>query len=142
MNFYDYLQNNMMKYKKELVSLREQAEAAAGALLRDDKVSNLQNQITWFKNEAVLLDEVIEKQTREIRKFEMREGRLVEDRKFLREQTKDAMKQNKVMKLALKKTEESNKAIKEFFERNKVKGVREEQSHEAPAQIIPTPFIT
>lgn len=67
-----------------------------------------------------MLDEVIERQTREIRKFEMREVRVNEDRKFLREQTKDAMKQNKVMQVALKKTEESNKAIKEFFQRNKV----------------------
>lgn len=56
----------MHKYKKQLTKLKQQAEDAAGALLRDDKVSNLKNQISWFKNEALLLDQIVDKQSREI----------------------------------------------------------------------------
>jgi RNA processing factor Prp31 len=34
---------DMLKYKKQLAKLKQQAEDAAGALLRDDKVTNLQH---------------------------------------------------------------------------------------------------
>lgn len=51
----------MNRYKKELIRLKKQAEDAAGAVLRDDKVAGLRNQITWFKNEINNLNEVIEK---------------------------------------------------------------------------------
>jgi len=91
----------MSKYKKQLVALKQQAEEAAGALLRDDKVSSLHRQIHWFKNEAAVLDQLNESQARDIKKFEMRVERQTEDRKFLKDQTKDAMKQNKILQVAL-----------------------------------------
>jgi hypothetical protein len=84
-DFLNAYKMDMNKYKKQLTQLKQQAEDAAGALLRDDKVSNLHNQITWFKNEAVLLDEVVDKLSREIQKYEIRDHRLVEDRKFLKD---------------------------------------------------------
>jgi hypothetical protein len=46
----------MLKYKKELGELKRKAEDAAGALLRDDKVSSLQKQIHWFRKEAGVLE--------------------------------------------------------------------------------------
>jgi len=91
----------MNKYRKQLTDLKQQAEDAAGALLRDDKVSSLHKQIHWFKHEAGVLESNIESQSRDIKKFEMRVGRLNEDRKFLKDQTKDAMKQNKILEVAL-----------------------------------------
>lgn len=84
-DFLNAYKMDMNKYKKQLTQLKQQAEDAAGALLRDDKVSNLHNQITWFKNEAVLLDEVVDELSREIQKYEIRDHRLVEDRKFLKD---------------------------------------------------------
>ncbi len=54
-------------------------------------------QIYWFRNETIQLDLMIEKQTREIKKYENREEVINEDRKFLKGQTKEAMKQNKVL---------------------------------------------
>ena len=44
-----------------------------------------------------MLDQSNESQARDIKKFEMRVERQNEDRKFLKEQTKDAMKQNKIL---------------------------------------------
>lgn len=58
----------MDKYKKQLTKLKKDAEDAAGALLRDDKVSSLQRQITWFRKEAQKLDEITDKQKREVHK--------------------------------------------------------------------------
>lgn len=52
-DFLKAYQADMNMYKKQLTKLKQQAEDAAGALLRDDKVSGLQNQISWFKNEAL-----------------------------------------------------------------------------------------
>ena len=42
----------MLKYKKVMKDLKQKAEDAAGTLLKDDKVSSLQKQLTWFRNEA------------------------------------------------------------------------------------------
>lgn len=44
-----------------------------------------------------------------------------EDRKFLREQVKEAKKNNKLLEVALKKTENQNELLKQFLHRNKVK---------------------
>ena len=41
-----------------------------------------------------------------------------EDRRFLKEQTKDAMKHNKLLQVAIKKTNEQNALIKKFLEAN------------------------
>lgn len=87
----------MLKYKKELAQLKQTAEDKAGELLRDDKVSSLQKQIQWFKKEAGVLEDLIQTQARDIQKFEMRDANINGDRKFLKDQTKDAMKQNKIL---------------------------------------------
>ncbi len=94
------------------------AEDAAGAVLKDDKVSSLQTQIKWFRHEAIKLDEIINKQAREIAKLEARKGMVHGDRGFIKQQVKDAMKQNNQIKLAVKKTEDTNKAIRDFLVKN------------------------
>jgi hypothetical protein len=50
----------MAKVKKELQYLKSKAEKAAGELSNDDTVTNLQNQIKWFQNEALILDKILE----------------------------------------------------------------------------------
>jgi uncharacterized coiled-coil DUF342 family protein len=70
----------MLKYKKELGELKRKAEDAAGALLRDDKVSSLQKQIHWFRKEAGVLEAQILEQTRDIQKYELREATVTGDR--------------------------------------------------------------
>lgn len=105
----------MVKVQKELVYLKNKASEAAGKILNDDTVTNLQKQIGWFKNEAIKLDQILETQKREVQKHKSRELNLVEDRRFLKGQIKDAMKHNKLLEVAVKKTNETNIALREFL---------------------------
>lgn len=113
--------NQMLKHRKTLIEYKKKAEDAAGAVLKDDKVTGLQNQLAWFRTEAVKLDEMVQKQYREIKKYESRDTTIKEDNKFLKEQTIQAMKQNKQLKAQVAKTTDTNKAIRDFLEKNKPK---------------------
>jgi len=46
--------------------LKLKANEAAGKLMNDDRITNLQKSIKWFKGEALKLDEILEHQKREI----------------------------------------------------------------------------
>jgi hypothetical protein len=52
-------EQKVAQQKKELTKYKKLAEAAAGAVLKDDKVSSLEHQIQWFRHEAIKLDEII-----------------------------------------------------------------------------------
>ena len=61
------------------------------------------------------------------------------------------MKQNKILQVALTKTEDTNKAIKEFFAKNKIKNktppptplaVNQSVDTDKPDQLLQGPFIT
>jgi hypothetical protein len=90
--------NQMLKHRKNLIEFKKKADDAAGAVLKDDKVSGLQKQLVWFRQEAIKLDELVQKQHRIIMKYESRDNTIKDDNKFLKEQTMDAMKQNKALK--------------------------------------------
>ena len=96
----------MQKVQKELLFLKSKANETAGKILNDDSITRLQGQIGWFKNEATKLDAILEGQKRELQKMKNRQSNLKEDRKFLRDQVKDAKKNNKLLEVALKKTED------------------------------------
>lgn len=131
----------MVKVQKELVYLKKKANETAGKILNDDSITNLQRQIGWFKNEAIKLDSILETQKREVQKLKSKELNIIEDRKFLKDQTKEAMKHNKLLEVALKKTNEQNRLLREFLDKNKVKGMKrnplkDEKTNLSPKMII------
>jgi hypothetical protein len=77
----------MLKHRKTLVEYKKKAEEAAGTVLKDDKVNHLQKQLSWFRSEAIKLDEMVQRQYREINKYQSRDTTIKEDNKFLKEQT-------------------------------------------------------
>jgi hypothetical protein len=81
---------------------------------------------------------------------------LNDDRGFLKNQSKDAMKQNKILQVAYEKTRDTNQALKEFLDRNKPKikalpampqqasietGPNAQESHQSQP-FLAGPFIT
>ncbi|CDW90797.1 UNKNOWN [Stylonychia lemnae] len=151
-DFVNAYRGHMVKVQKELQYLRNKASETAGKILNDDSITNLQDQIGRFKSAAINLDRILEIQKREVQKLKSKELNINEDRKFLKEQTKDAMKHNKLLQVALKKTTQQNKLIREFLEKNKVKRPRPgspDRCQLSPRQIINQtmaqfrePFIT
>ena len=49
-------QNQMLKVRKELEFLKMKRNEADGALMNDDRITNLRKWIHWFKIKAIELD--------------------------------------------------------------------------------------
>ena len=109
----------MSKVKKELQFLKSKAQKAAGELSNDDTITNLQQSIKWFQSEAIELDKILEGQKKEVQKLKTQKLNTRDDNKFLKTQVKDAMKHNKLLEVAHKKTSKQCNALKHFLERNK-----------------------
>ena len=67
-DFKNAYKGQMQKVKKELQFLKQKRNDANGALMNDSRITSLQTWIAWFKNEALLLDSILEKQKREVSK--------------------------------------------------------------------------
>jgi hypothetical protein len=110
----------MTRVKKELMYLKSKAEEAAGRLVNDDSVTGLQKEIKWFQGEAMALDKMLDIQKREFQKLKTKEKNINDDISFLTQQTKAAMKHNKLLEVALDKTVSQTSSLYEFLKRNKI----------------------
>lgn len=97
----------MSRVREELISLREKAERADQKNKNDHKLNTLEQQLEWFREEAVRLGDVCNNQQKDIEKWRAKAEALEEDRKFLEQQIKAAKRQNKLLKTALGRTEKS-----------------------------------
>ena len=84
----------------------------------DDQITSLQKGIQWFKNAAVKLNQIIDKQRDEIRRGKFIKQHQSKDLSFLNDHLKDAKKQNKLLKLANEKVKDQNSKLSEFFANN------------------------
>jgi len=50
----------MIKVRDELKFLKDKKEELQRKLMRDDRITNLQKEIKWFKSESVKLNQVLE----------------------------------------------------------------------------------
>ena len=110
---------HMMKVKRELEFLRDKAVEAAGKLSNDDSITNLQQKIKWFQQQALVLDSILEGQKREVQKLKTNRINTISDNKFIKQQVKDAIKHNKLLEVALNKTQKQSDALRQFLKENK-----------------------
>lgn len=52
-DFIKAYKGQMLKIQKELRFLKSKQDELAGKLMRDDRITNLQKEIAWFKTESV-----------------------------------------------------------------------------------------
>jgi len=97
----------MSRVREELINLRDKADRADAKNKSDQKLTTLELQLDWFREEAVRLGDVCNNQQKEIEKWRAKAEALEEDRKFLEQQIKAAKRQNKLLKTALGRTEKS-----------------------------------
>jgi TPP-dependent indolepyruvate ferredoxin oxidoreductase alpha subunit len=97
---------HMSRVREELITLRDKAEKADQKNKSDQKLNTLENQLEWFREEAVRLGDVCNNQQKEIEKWRAKAEALEEDRKFLEQQIKAAKRQNKLLKTALGRTDD------------------------------------
>jgi hypothetical protein len=93
----------MTRVKKELKFLKEKALEVAGKLINDHAVTNLQGQIQWFKNEADKLNDILESQKIDYQKLKSKQRNIKDDNKYLKNQVKDSMRNNRLLSVALNK---------------------------------------
>ena len=51
---------HMTKVRKELNFLKQEQEKVTSGLMNDDRITNLQAQIQWFKEESAKLNQVLD----------------------------------------------------------------------------------
>jgi hypothetical protein len=73
------------------------------------------------------LDNILDEQKREFHKLKTKQTSLKDDNKYLKIQCKDAMRQNKMLEVALTKTKKQTDALAEFLRRNKLSKEQEEK---------------
>lgn len=56
----------MLKIQNEMVFLKDKQQELMQKLMRDDRITNLQSEIMWFKSESTKLNQMLELQKREI----------------------------------------------------------------------------
>ena len=59
---------HMVKVKKELKFLKQEQDKVTSGLMNDDRITKLQDQIQWFKEESCKLNTILEEQKRTIEK--------------------------------------------------------------------------
>ena len=64
------------------------------------------------------LDSILQSQKREVKALTDQENNTESDNRFLREEVKENMKQNKLLDVAVQKTERQKDSLKEFLRRN------------------------
>ena len=111
----------MNKVGKELQFLKEKSNEANGKLMNDDRITNLQDSIKWFKREALSLNDILnEKKCRiEIERNKRRE--MKENVDYLHKNLKEQMKQNKLLNMAAERSHKQNDALQKFFVKNATK---------------------
>lgn len=124
----------MTRVKKELKYLKEKAQEVAGKLINDQAVTNLQAQIQWFKNEADKLNKILESQKVEFQKLKSKQKNVKDDNVYLKDQVKDAMRNNRLLEVALNKANSQTSALAEFLRRNKI----DEDADHQPDNLFPT----
>ncbi len=60
-DFLEAYKYKMKKHKEELDKYKQIADEKANGVLKDNKVSGLSDQITWFRQQALGLDTILEK---------------------------------------------------------------------------------
>jgi hypothetical protein len=59
-DFTNAYKGQMLKVKRELQHLKDKADEAERELMQNDLIMSLRNSISWFKGEALKLDETLE----------------------------------------------------------------------------------
>ena len=110
----------MVKVKKELKFLKQEQDKVTSGLMNDDRITKLQDQIQWFKEESCKLNTILEEQKRTIEKQKNHGRESKQNIEFLEKSLKESMKQNKLLKVAAERQKLQNNNLKAFLARNSV----------------------
>ena len=91
-DFMNAYKEQMKKVKKELNYLKQKRNEANGALMNDTRITTLQKQIAEFKENAMMLDGILEKKKREVSKQNNDQREKTHTIQFLSKSLKESMK--------------------------------------------------
>ena len=117
-NFIKAYKGQMLKVEKELKFLKAKQAEQAGKLMQDDDITNLQTSIAWFKSEAVKLNQILEAQKQKMQTSKYTLMHCGKEQQQITEGLKEVRRENKLIQMAIQKTQEQNRALKEFFARS------------------------
>ena len=120
LDFVNAYMGHMTKVKKELKFLKQEQDKVTSGLMNDDRITKLQDQIQWFKEESGKLNTILEGQKRTIVKQKNHGRETNQNIEFLNKSLKESMKQNKLLKVAAERQKAQNNNLKAFLAMNNV----------------------
>ena len=93
----------MMKVRRELAFLKEKSNEANGKLMNDDRITQLQDGIKWFKTEALSLNKILDNQKNKLEKERNMKKEMHKNIECLFKNLKEQMKQNRLLQAASEK---------------------------------------
>ena len=106
----------MVKVAKELRFLKQKQSDILGRMMGDDQITRLQTGIEWFKETAVVLNDILDKQKQQIAKGKQKKSQKEKDVSFLNGHMKDLKRQNKEDSHLLTRIQGTNRQLENFFE--------------------------
>ena len=91
----------MAQVQKDYRDLKQKADQNETRARRDHKIKELEKELHWFKLEALRLDELCKKYTKQLEHWKTKADALGDDVGFLEDQIKNAKKQNVVLREAV-----------------------------------------
>ena len=96
---------HMMKVEKELYFLKNKANEQESKLSSDDRIVTLEAQQKWFQDELEKLMEMSRRNMGEIDSLEVKLFQFKDEKQFMEEQVKASKRQNKLITVAINKSE-------------------------------------
>ena len=95
----------MYNVQKEMRQLRDKANEEECKKRRDSKISQLEHERDWFRNEAVRLDKICKEYKRGVEKWKSRVETLEDDQGFLEQQIMNTKVENLHLKEAVEESQ-------------------------------------
>ena len=112
--------DQMKKVRQELEYLKMKQNEAVGALMNDDRITNLRKWIHWFKMKALELDAQLNQQKQSHVKQKIDQSDKIKSEAFLKNAVKESMKQNKALQAAAIRQKQQNDKLRAFFLKNNI----------------------
>ena len=100
-DFFAAYKQHMAQVQKDYRDLKQKADQNETRARRDHKIKELEKELDWFKLEALRLDELCKKYTKQLEHWKIKADALGDDVGFLEDQIKNAKKQNVVLREAV-----------------------------------------
>eukprot|EP00347_Sterkiella_histriomuscorum_P015923 403355172 len=131
---------HMTKVEKELQYLKSKAKDQERRLAQDERILRLEKQLKWFQDEMARLQKKQEENYNEIDMLSNKQQTMKDEKKFMEDQVKASKRQNKLLIVALNKTQNQKTDLEEENNDLQVQAVETKKATVEMPSLFLSPF--